>query len=187
MDQQLVDLALKMRREGRTLSAICDATGLLLKEVRLIIDEADQHEQRSTTRPPQPRPAAQPPMPANTAVRHGIDVAELLDRADKSDVGKVTTAAKRLRAAIDNLRQVLIDTEAARKEHEQRQAKAAAARAAIEAAEKALAKARAELAAVAPKKKREYTPEGLENLRESGRRLQALARERRAAQTAGGS
>lgn len=212
-----IDLVVKMAREGARVDEIGRATGLLDTEVRQILARERERNTGPAAPPsvrraekrtgPPPAPTASfssPPVPTlNITPKEPTDpIDRLLEQADASDIPKVRTAAKRVRAAIGKLRTVMADTEAARREKAAAKAKAEreaaalaekerAARAAVDTLTRELEKARADLEAVtgkpatAARKKRNLSPETRERMRQNGIRLQAEMRAKREAAAAG--
>lgn len=144
IDPRIQADVLRLARNGMPLGQIGNETGLMDKEVRLIIDTekrrlaqnpntAPARAQLPSTRPPAARPAPRTPppvveprpetsarVPENSAAT--IDV--LIDQAEASDIPKVRTAARRAVAALDNLRSVMDATETDRREKAAAKAKA---------------------------------------------------------------
>lgn len=182
IDPAIRDQVLALARNGAGLRQIGNETGLMDKEIRLIIDAEKRRlaenpntapaiRQLPPTRAPAARtPAPTPPPVAGRAPSRlppppADSIAALIDQAEASDMAKVRSAARRTVLAIDNLRMVMDATETERREKAAAKAKAAkekaeaaererVARATVEALARQLKEAKANLAAVAPTKSR---------------------------------
>lgn len=212
IDPRIQADVLRMARNGMPLGQIGAETGLMDKEVRLIIDGEKRRLAGNPTTaaavrqlPPTRAPAAQPAAPpAPVAPRQTQDapadsIAALIDQAEASDMAKVRTAARRAVLALDNLRNVMDATE-----QERRQKAAAKAKAEKEKADRAekervarvfrdelarqLEKADAELAELTgkpagkPRKTTPMTPQRLEALRANAAKGRAAIAAKKAAQ-----